>query len=123
MYEKLRNFRTIHPGAVSLVLKYAQNLKKNCHEISRREHCAFQRYCAKSRGGAKLAPPPPPGLIRVKPVYCRYTNVNNTLSCIAVLVQEIMFVIGLCMKNKKEENNEDVENEDCMFLHAYQQKL
>ena len=60
MYEKLRNFRTIHPGAVSLVLKYAQNLNKNCHEISRREHCVFRRYRAKSwgGGGAKLAPPP-----------------------------------------------------------------
>ena len=32
MYKKLRNFWTIHPGAVSLVLKYAQNLNKNCHE-------------------------------------------------------------------------------------------
>ena len=67
MYEKLRNFRTIHPGAVSLVLKYAQNSNENCHEISQREHCAFRRYRAKSRrGGAKLAPPPPPGLYRVK---------------------------------------------------------
>ena len=38
--KKLRNFRTIHSGAVSLVLKYAQNSNKNCHEISRRESIA-----------------------------------------------------------------------------------
>ena len=51
MYEKLRNFRTIHPGGVSLVLKYAQNSNENCHEISRREHFAFRRYRAKSPPG------------------------------------------------------------------------
>ena len=64
MYEKLRNFRTIHLGAVSLVLKYAQNSNKNCLEISRREHCAFRISREKSRGGgAKLAPPPPRAII------------------------------------------------------------
>ena len=66
MYEKLRNFRTIQPGVVSLVLKYAQNSNENCHEISRREHCAFRRYRAKSRGGAKLAPPPGPDRVKLE---------------------------------------------------------
>ena len=51
MYEKLCNFQTIHPGVVSLVLKYAQNSNENCHEIPRREHCAFRRYRTKSQGG------------------------------------------------------------------------
>ena len=61
MYEKLRNFRTIHPGAVSLVLKYAQNLKKKIVMKFRGESIAcFGDIAWKVEGGAKLAPPPPP---------------------------------------------------------------
>ena len=67
MYEKLRNLRTIHPGAVSLVLKYAQNLNENCHEISRRLSIArFGDIARKVEGGYISPPPPPPGYIGLK---------------------------------------------------------
>ena len=72
MYEKLRNFRTIHPGAVSLVLKDAQNSNKNCHEISRFGDIARK---VEGGGGAKLAP----GLYRVKLVQVMHVFSINTL--------------------------------------------
>ena len=71
--KKLRNFvRTIHPGAVSLVLKYAQNLNKNVTKFRGESIARFGDIARKVEGGgAKLAPPPPPGLIRVK---CHFEN-------------------------------------------------
>ena len=53
MYGKLRNFRTIHPGAVNFILKYAQISKESCHKILRQEHCAFRRYRTNHRDRVK----------------------------------------------------------------------
>ena len=62
MYEKLRNFRTIHPGAVSLVLKYAQTWTKIVMKCRGESIACFGDIARKVEGGggggAKLAPPP-----------------------------------------------------------------
>ena len=57
MYKKLRNFRTIHPGAVSLVLNMRKTWTKIVTKFRGESIARFGDIAQKVEGGAKLAPP------------------------------------------------------------------